>query len=156
NRFRDFYYLFERGGFLPALAGQQPRCDELLRRSENQQQEVGGKLYQYYHDQRVSLINYLRRPPRNKSIDEAIRITQKLFDRIIFIAFCEDRPPLLNESTIENTFEKIQLHSLARNPRWESFRNLFRSMDQGNPRSNISPFNGGLFADDPEVDNLDL
>ncbi|HEX3599167.1 MAG TPA: N-6 DNA methylase [Lacipirellulaceae bacterium] len=155
DRFREFYYVFERGGFLPLLEGQQPRCDELLRRSETRQQEVGGKLYQYYHEQRLSLIDYLRRPPRNKTLDEAIRITQKLLDRIIFIAFCQSRR-LLNESTIERTYKDLPPHTMATNPRWENFKQLFRSVDEGNPRSNITAFNGGLFRHDPEVDNLTL
>ncbi len=155
NRFREFYFIFERGGFLPLLSGQQPRCDELLRRSESRQQEVGDALYRYYHEQRLSLIDYLRRSPRDKSMDEAIRITQKLLDRIVFIAFCQSRR-LLNESTIERTYKELPPYTLATHPRWENFKQLFRSVDEGNPRFNITAFNGGLFRHDPEVDNLTL
>src|SRR5438477_10188072 len=72
DRFREFYCLFERGGFLPALAGQKPRCDDLLERSEERQREVGSKLYALYHDQRISLIRHLRQPPHELTLDDAI------------------------------------------------------------------------------------
>ena len=155
NNFRQFYYLFERGGFLPTLLGQPPRCDKLLRRSENQQQEVGNKLYKYYHQQRVSLIDHLRRPPHAKSLDDAIYIAQKLLDRVIFIAFCQYRL-LLPENTLERAWRDKQPFSLATNPRWENFKQLFRSIDKGNLDANISAFNGGLFDNDPKVNDLQL
>ncbi len=155
NNFREFYYLFERGGFLPTLIGQPPRCDELLRRSETTQQEVGNKLYKFYHDQRVALINYLRRPPHDRSLDDAIYIAQKLLDRVFFIAFCQYRL-LLPESTLERTWREVPPFSLVTNPRWENFKQLFRSIDRGNPAANISAFNGGLFEIDPKVDDLQL
>ncbi len=155
NNFREFYYLFERGGFLPSLMGQAPRCDELLRRSETQQQEVGNKLYKFYHEQRVSLINYLRRAPHEKSTDDAIYIAQKLLDRVIFIAFCQYRL-LLPEAALERAWRDVPAFALATNPRWENFKQLFRSIDKGNRAANISAFNGGLFQSDPQVDDLQL
>ncbi len=155
NKFREFYFLFERGGFLPTLTGTTARCDELLRVSANQQQEVGDELYRFYHEKRVALINHLRRSPHNRSIDEAIFIAQKLLDRVFFIAFCQYRL-LLPESTLDRTWREIPPFTLATNPRWEHFKQLFRSIDRGNPAANISAFNGGLFEVDPRVDALPL
>ena len=155
NKFREFYYIFERGGFLPTLAGQSPRCDALLSLSENKQKDVGDELYTLYREQRKALINYLRRPPHDKSVDQAIYIAQKLLDRVIFIAFCQYRL-LLPESTLERTWREVPPHSLATNPRWQNFKDLFRSVDKGNLPANISAFNGGLFAEDSAVDNLQL
>ena len=152
-RFREFYVLFERGGFLPALKGQKPRADELLERTENQQREVGKKLYKDYHENRIALIKLLRRKPHEKSLDAAIHIVQTLMDRIIFIAFCEDRE-LLPSNTIKRTWQDAGLLTRATNPKWRRFVELFRVIDKGN--ESVTAFNGGLFAEDDEVDNVDL
>jgi hypothetical protein len=74
-------------------------------------------------------------------------------DRIIFIAFCEDRK-LLPVNTIHRAYS-VNGFSAAVNPRWDSFKNLFRFIDLGNDRANIPRYNGGLFAPH-EVDNLEL
>ena len=77
--------------------------------------------------------------------------TQKLLDRILFCAFCEDRG-LLPAETIQKAYE----HSDPYNPRpiWENFRGLFRAINIGNTALNIPAYNGGLFADDPDLDRL--
>ena len=58
---------------------------------------VGDKLYREYQWRRLELIEHLNRK-EGKDLDEAIRIAQKLLDRIIFIAFCEDRELLPEKS----------------------------------------------------------
>ena len=44
------------------------------------------------------------------------------------------------------------------NPRpvWENFRGLFRSINAGNEALQIPAYNGGLFADDPLIDRLNV
>ena len=37
---------------------------------------------------------------------------------------------------------------------WENFRGLFRAINTGNTALNIPAYNGGLFADDPDLDRL--
>ncbi|HEX5105839.1 MAG TPA: hypothetical protein VFV87_18605, partial [Pirellulaceae bacterium] len=154
SKFREFYCLFERGGFLPALAGQKPRCDDLLERSEHQQQQVGGKLYNFYHDQRIGLIHCLRRPPHKLPLDQAIHAAQKLLDRIIFIAFCEDRK-LLPSGIIEYAWD-IKGITDYENPRWRSFLGLFKRVDKGDSRLLITGYNGELFKHDLLLDKLEL
>lgn len=155
QRFNEFYYIFERGGLLPSFVGQRPRAEQLLDQTDNRQKEVGGKLYADYHEQRLALIDHLRRKPHNKTLDAAIKIAQKLLDRIIFIAFCEDRE-LLPAESIKSAWRNLQPFTQAVNPRWQNFRVLFRSIDKGNEQFNITRYNGGLFALDLEVDDLDL
>ncbi|HUE74919.1 MAG TPA: N-6 DNA methylase [Pirellulaceae bacterium] len=154
KKFREFYCLFERGAFLPLLAGQQPRADSLLVQSAQAQREVGGKLYALYHDQRIALIRHLRRPPHGLELNQAIHAAQKLLDRIIFIAFCEDRR-LLPPKSIERTWNSIRAFELDENPRWRSFLQLFKSVDRGNRRELVSAFNGELFKENL-VDKLEL
>ena len=68
-------------------------------------------------------------------------------------AFCEDRG-LLPDETIARAYQ----HSDPYNPRpiWDNFRGLFRAINSGNEALNIPAYNGGLFADDPTLDRLDV
>ncbi|OHB65968.1 MAG: hypothetical protein A2V70_09540 [Planctomycetes bacterium RBG_13_63_9] len=153
--FREFYCLFARGGLLPGLLGERPRAELLLQQTDERQREVGRELYRRYQDQRVALIRHLREPPYNRSLDGAIHAAQVLLDRIIFIAFCEDRD-LLPAKSLNTAWREVGAFSLATNPRWQRFRELFRSIDQGNRKCDVSAYNGGLFKHDDEVDNLEL
>jgi len=155
DEFRRFYYLFQKHGLLPSGPGQIPRADQLLERTTARQREVGDELYQYYHDNRLRLIQHLTAQPHNKSLDEAIRIAQKLIDRIIFVAFCEDRNLLPGRSLYKAHNELPPFYQVT-NPRWQSFLSLFRNIDEGSPRGDIAPYNGNLFKIDPAVDNLQL
>ncbi len=80
-------------------------------------------------------------------------MAQRLFDRIMFIAFCEDRR-LLPEKTIPNAYTVAGFHAVT-NPRWQNFKNLFRFIDAGNETYGIPQYNGGLFAPHA-VDELEL
>ena len=81
--------------------------------------------YRDYRDNRINLIHYLM-THHKKSLDKAIYIAQKLIDRIVFIAFCEDRG-LLPPSSIKKAWEQVPPFSKVTNPRWQNFLELFRS-----------------------------
>jgi len=153
--FSQFYYLLERGGLLPAGIAQVPRADSLLEQCGKRQREVGDRLYDYYHDRRVALIEHLTSPAHEKSLDAAIRMAQKLVDRIIFVAFCEDRG-LLPERSLFKAWNDIPPFYRVTNPRWQNFRDLFRTVDEGNEAREIPGYDGGLFRNDPMVDDLQL
>ena len=152
--FRQFYYIFERGGLLSATLGQRPRAEILLDESNKRQREVGNELYEEYHTNRVLLIDHLKNIV-NKPLDTAIKISQKLLDRIIFVAFCEQRG-LLPENSIHRAWSQYSPFEQVINPKWQNFLKLFNNIDKGNPQFGISPFNGGLFSKDDDVDSLDL
>ncbi len=80
-------------------------------------------------------------------------MAQRLFDRIIFIAFCEDRR-LLPEKTIPKAYAVGGFRDVT-NPRWQSFKTLFHFIDVGNEKHGIHRYNGGLFAPHA-VDDLEL
>ena len=123
-------------------------------RSANKQREVGDKLYDYYSDQRLLLIEELIRK-HGRTQDQAIRITQKLLDRIVFIAFCEDRGLLLPR-LLEETWKSVPPLPRA-GVRWQNFRDLFHFVDKGHEKLDLTTgYNGGLFAPDDEIDKLDL
>ncbi|MEI7837769.1 MAG: DNA methyltransferase, partial [Planctomycetota bacterium] len=155
EKFREFYYLFERGGLLPTLPGQTPRADALLEKTAQRQREVGDELYDSYHGSRVALVQHLCGDPHNKPLEKAIYIAQRLLDRIVFLAFCQDRG-LLPPKTIAKAYNSLPPFYRVTNPRWQNFLDLFRVVDKGDPKHQISPFNGGLFRADGEVDDLQL
>ncbi|MBE9231684.1 Eco57I restriction-modification methylase domain-containing protein, partial [Cuspidothrix issatschenkoi LEGE 03284] len=78
-----------------------------------------------------------------------IEKAQKTLDRILFIAFCEDRG-LLPEKTIAKAHDSKN----AYNNRliWEIYKDVFRWVDQGNDDPPIPGYNGGLFQHDALLD----
>jgi len=153
NRFCQFYYLFEREGLLGNLL-RRSRALELLKRTQERQREVGPELYEDYSTQRLALIEHLVTEHRMTE-GEAIRIAQKIIDRIVFVAFCEDRH-LLPEKSIELAYSQLPRFYQVTNPRWQNFKALFGWLDQGNPEQDLPGYDGGLFANDPPVDGLEL
>jgi len=123
--------------------------------SDKRPREVGDELYKDYRDNRLRLIQYLCGPPHNNTLDNAIRIAQKLIDRIIFVAFCKDRE-LLPRDSISRAWSQVAPFHRVTNPKWRNFLDLFRSIDEGNEPLGIPPYDGELFRKDEEVDNLDL
>ena len=124
---------------------------DLLAQSETVGREITNRFYAFYADLRLSVFARLREENSAVPAGEILRCSQKLLDRILFCAFCEDRA-LLPPETVRGAFE----HADPYNPRpiWENFRGLFRSVDQGNPALKIPAYNGGLFAHDPGLDSL--
>jgi hypothetical protein len=156
DRVRQFYYIFEREGLLGSRAAKEPpRTTRLLRQTLNQQREIGDKLYKYYAESREQLIGELMNR-KGFTQDDAIRIAQKLLDRVIFMAFCEDRG-LLPEKLIESTWKNVAPLARATNPRWNNFIDAFHAIDRGHPSLDLpTGYNGGLFREDPAIDNLNL
>ncbi len=155
ERFCEFYAVFERSGLLPSPLVRIPNALRLLNLSDDRQREVGDDLYEAYSGNRQALIHYLH-TRKKKSLDLAIHIAQRLLDRIIFVAFCEDRA-LLPDKTIKRTYQDLPPFTKVTNPRWRNFLDLFHAVDKGDRRLGLSVgFNGGLFEHDPEVDDLEL
>jgi len=153
--FLQFYYLLEKGGLIPTPLQRTPRADLLLERCTTRQREVGDELYARYHDERLKLITHLSGPERNFPLDKAIRVTQKLLDRIIFVAFCEDRE-LLPPKSLGESWACVAPFERATHRKWKNFLDLFESIDKGNVNRNIPPYDGGLFSEDEDIDDLDL
>ena len=153
--FRQFYCLFERGALVRPRPGYPLRALALLERTENRQREVGDQLYGMYSEERARLIEHLCHE-KSKTLHQAIHIAQKILDRIIFVAFCEDRE-LLPAKCIDKAYTTLPPFSKVTNPRWRNFLDLFHAIDKGHPDFGLSTgYDGGLFAHDPEVDDLQL
>lgn len=122
--FRRFYAIFHRKGLIETTAGLPPRILDLIAKTNDRQREVGDQLYDYYSQQRTKLIAHLM-SEHEQPLDAAIEMAQRLFDRIIFIAFCEDRGLLPNKS-LSRAYKELPGFSAVTNPRWQNFKSLFR------------------------------
>lgn len=124
---------------------------ELFKASESVGRELTNQFYALYADIREKVLTRLCRENTSVAPQEILRCTQKLLDRVLFCAFCEDRS-LLPADTLKRAFA----HNDPYNPKliWENFRGLFRAIDAGNAGLNIPAYNGGLFASDPGLDTL--
>ncbi len=123
----------------------------LLHDTIAKQETVGDELYDLYNDRRAELVKLLQvRHAADR--DTAIRTAQKLLDRVLFLAFAEDRKLLDHDRVLEATHRmKVPMRSA-----WQNFQGLFRACDQGHRRSGIPAFDGGLFRLDPILDDPDF
>ncbi len=157
--FRRFYAIFRRRGLIEKTAKEEPRSLRLLRETQNRQREVSDQLYDEYSKHRLNFIAHLHQE-LNHSVDQSIEYAQRLLDRVIFIAFCEDRG-LLPPNTIQSAYEQLPAFSNITNPRWQNFKTLFQWVDKGGradpnkPNGKIHAYNGGLFKSGP-ADDLEL
>lgn len=123
---------------------------KLLRESALAEKAITQKLYTDFKTWRISLLVALMQSSE-QTAEVLIEAVQTLLDRVLFIAFAEDRG-LLPPKTLTQAWS----HSDPYNPRpvWENFKGLFRSIDQGNPGLGIPAYNGGLFAPDAVLDEI--
>ncbi|MFH1495076.1 MAG: N-6 DNA methylase [Pseudomonadota bacterium] len=122
----------------------------LLQESAQAEKEITAKLYADYKTWRINLLISLIQSS-GKPAEDLIEPVQKLLDRVLFVAFAEDRG-LLPAKTLSQAFSHRDLY----NPRpiWENFLGLFRAIDKGNQQLGIPAYNGGLFALDNVLDAL--
>lgn len=149
--YRRFVFLLGAERVVPEAG----RCHlyDLLEASEAADEEVTQEFYGEYAEMRQNLLDALREHNSSLSPKEAIAATQKLLDRVLFIAFCEDRG-LLPGETLKDAYERTNPYNPQ--PVWENFQGLFRAIDQGRADLKIPAYNGGLFARDPIVQALDV
>ncbi len=124
---------------------------DLLEESAKREKEITNALYQDYKALRKKLITTLAAENPDIAQFELIAHAQTILDRILFIAFAEDKGLLPNQSLAQ-----AYTHRDPYNPRpiWENFKGLFRSVNEGNKALNIPAYNGGLFRPDALPETL--
>jgi hypothetical protein len=126
---------------------------DLLKESQQVGQKLTKKFYLSYADMRQDAFETLARDNPDVPRAQALASTQKILDRVLFVAFCEDRGRL-PAKTIERAYEHRDPYQPR--PIWENFRGLFGHIDRGNAALGIHAYNGGLFAADPVLDGLNV
>jgi type I restriction-modification system DNA methylase subunit len=131
--------------------------DVLYKERQAAEKSITKRFYSDYKEARINLFKHLR--DQNPATEEltVFNKTQKLLDRIVFVCFCEDKaiiPPYtfrgLLKSVKENRFDRTE------DKIYKSVKGLFTAIDEGYPQAGINKFNGGLFAPDEVLDNLQI
>jgi|SRR5665213_3836248 len=130
--------------------------DRLLSDTDNAWRDITNELYDQYQKLRQRLIEFLTNHGEGApglAWLPAIEITQKLLDRVLFIAFAE-RTDLMAGRLLERAAR--ERNSFAPQPLWNNFLGLFAAVDRGAAKLDIPAYNGGLFAQDPLADHIIL
>ena len=122
---------------------------ELSEEYQKKQAEIEKKFYNEYKNIRLHIFENMRKNNPTVNENTIIEKVQKLLDRFLFICFCEDKGLLPNE-IFYKTLEKGKNFGDV----FEVFKMLCNWINLGNPRENISHFNGGLFKNDDVLESL--
>ncbi len=119
--------------------------------------EVTKKLYADYSRFRAALFqNLVELNPQYAKL-ELFQKTQKLLDRFLFILFAEDRMLLPPNFIIRITADWKELKRLRiQQSLYSRFQLYFTDLLNGNAAEDIFAYNGGLFAPDAVLDNLQV
>lgn len=150
DEFKRFWLMLAKTNLLPDKPGGMSPLDNLLLDSDKAQLEITNKLYRQYRETRQELFEDLRRVHGNRPALDILRLTQKLLDRVLFIAFAEDRDLLPRE-----TIQQALTEDFYERPLWDNLKQIFTWVDAGRPAKGFPAFNGGLFAPDDELDDLE-
>jgi methylase of polypeptide subunit release factors len=133
--------------------------EALLQKSDAELKAITNALYREYSTLRGEILAYLHdsadgpKFPKNK----AIEATQKLLDRILFIAFASGNGML--PSAMFKTWVEFENPIMAQ-PKWGNVKEYFKRIDKNSPNVDASkdawPYNGGLFAYDAALDGIDM
>ncbi|MBW4639314.1 MAG: hypothetical protein KME05_13955 [Gloeocapsa sp. UFS-A4-WI-NPMV-4B04] len=152
--FKTFYFLLCRQNFLPIKDTPQAvsAIDRLLSASNEAQEQITQQLYEDYKAVRLNLVKHFRFVGSEDIVNRdqvLIEKAQKTLDRVLFIAFCEDRG-LLPTKTLTNAHDRKDPYHPK--PIWDNYKTVFRWVDLGNEDPPVPGYNGGLFQHDLILD----
>lgn len=159
-------FLFRRMFARESLLATDGRGSELARLLKDQgvhERALEADFYREYHAYRERVFRTLveMNPSHASRRGKLVRLTQRLLDRCLFVMFCEDMGPrlsfphhLLRDLLIRESLDPA--YDPDATDIWAKLKRLFRAMRDGTPfgTQRINAFNGGLFAEDPELDEL--
>lgn len=144
-----FLYLLHADRVVPE--GDRCHFYSLLAESEQAGRELTKEFYVNYANIRQDAFETLSADNPDVPRHDVLARTQKLLDRILFVAFGEDRGLLPSDSILKAYEHRDPYHP---RPIWENFRALFAAINKGNAALGIHAYNGGLFAEDPILDEF--
>ncbi len=155
DQFKILYLLLSWGNISNGIPS------KIKNESVLQEEEITKKLYKDYSHFKIQLFNSIK--SRNTQFDELLlfKKTQKLLDRFLFIFFAEDKG-LLPPNSISRIIDRFNLleEEDAYKPLYDIFKQYFGYINKGREakgkRGAIFAFNGGLFAPDEVLDNLEM
>ena len=143
--FKRFLYLLSKENILDR------KLDNLIDLKIKEEEKIEREFYTKYKTIRSKIVSQVIEDNRTYNADVLIEKSQKLLDRFLFIAFCEDKNIIL-----ANSYKTMVLSSNENLTKHELFTMLCRNIDKGNKQKGINKFNGGLFKYDEILDDLVL
>ena len=125
--------------------------EKLFNNSLIVEKDITNALYADYRDIRIKLINGMKRDNNRIRRAGMVSRAQTLLDRVLFIAYAEDRD-LLPDKTLNNYVSSAGKFHNA----WDMLKLLFRDIDKGNSVRNIPRYNGDLFKPNPDLEDLEI
>ncbi|MEI6706227.1 MAG: N-6 DNA methylase [Methylococcales bacterium] len=126
---------------------------ELLEQSHQATKDITARFYADYKAVRETLITRLIEDNSEIKPLELIAPAQKLLDRILFVAFSEDRG-LIPHHSIEQAYKHVDIYNPK--PVYHNFKGLFNAINKGSILLKVPAYNGGLFAPDKLFDKLNV
>lgn len=140
------------------------RFERLVERQGKIENKLEDDFYADYRRYREVLINNIMlQRPDGMTKSGAVRLGQKLLDRMIFVMFAEDMggrvgfpSNALQDELIRQSGDRFL--EPEGDEVWRRLKQIFKIMNKGGQlgSAEIHKFNGGLFADDPDVEALNL
>jgi type I restriction-modification system DNA methylase subunit len=127
------------------------KTKDLLAQSQQADKDITLQFYADYKALREQLITRLITDNPEIAPLELIAPAQKLLDRVLFLAFSEDRG-LIPHNSIEQAYKFVCVYDPK--PIYHNFKGLFNAIDKGNLLLKVPAYNGGLFAPDKFFDKL--
>lgn len=153
EEFDRFYYLLSQGQLF--LKKTKSEIELLIEKRIEEEEKIEKEFYAEYKTYREFFVEHLitynkKIPPLN-----LLQYAQTIIDRLVFISIVKDfdlvplniLSKLQDISTAAWTDDKMEL--------WRQVKNLFNAMNNGMP-PRLQKFNGGLFKQNPEIDNLKI
>ena len=141
--FKRFLYLLSKENILDR------KLDNLIDLKIKEEEKIEREFYTKYKTIRSKIVSQVIEDNRTYNADVLIEKSQKLLDRFLFIAFCEDKniiPANSYKTTVLSSNEFFTKHEL--------FNVLCGYIDTGNKSKGINKFNGGLFKSDEILNDL--
>ena len=119
----------------------------LLKETRIIERELEDEFYKLFSETRLMLIKELEYSSETIDRIEAIRLSQLILNRFIFLCFAEDLRLIPSETTADVLLTPIRHKNLFEFTMWNRLNELFRFADKGNEERGIGSFNGGLFQE---------
>jgi len=151
--FSKFYYLLANGQlFYSNIAS---TIDNFLANRQEKEKTITKEFYGQYQFLREVFLQHLKLHNPDRNPLDLLQYAQTIIDRIIFICVIKDYD-LISFDPIKKIV-KVADESFAydREEVWRQLKNLFIAFDKGFP-DKIYKFNGGLFRQSQEIDNLKI
>jgi hypothetical protein len=139
--------------------------ERLLTENWARERAIENHFYTEYKDYREEVFRTLVdvNPSFQSRRGLLVRLTQRFLDRCIFVLFCEDMGAALNfpHNILRDVLAALsgdRDYDPEDNVAWTRVKKLFVAMRDGSPfrDQKINRFNGGLFAQEPELESLHI